>query len=389
MKILHIITSLRTGGAERIVADLCPCLQKIGDEVSVLLLDGTRTSLYDQLEQTGIHLCSLSKGWRAMRNPFLFPRLLRYLKDNAFDIVHTHNTFCQFLAAAASVFYPLALITTEHNTSNRRRKWNWFRPIDRWMYDKYKKIVCVGEETEKALVAHLPGCSGKTAIISNGINLESFLRAPADKDLLSFDGFKILMVAAFRAQKDHATLIQAMEYLPNEYRLFLAGGAETREDEKTLQSCQELVKTMELEDRVTFLGVRKDVPQLLAACDVAVLSSHYEGFGLSAVEAMASGKVVIASDVESLTTLVGGAGLLFPQGDADALAALIREVCENPEKAREIGRKCRERAMQYDIAETAKRYHALYEDVLAKAGAKASAKDHSDAGPGTPANPRR
>ena len=378
MKILHIITSLRTGGAERIVTDLCPCLQKTGDEVSVLLLDGTRTGLYDQLEHAGIHIDSLSKGWRAMRNPFLLPRLLRYLKNNSFDIAHTHNTFCQFLAAAASVFYPLALVTTEHNTSNRRRQWNWFRPIDRWMYDKYRKIICVGEETKKALVAHLPDCSGKTAIISNGINLESFRHAPADKELSSFDGFKILMVAAFRAQKDHATLIRAMEYLPDEYRLFLAGGAETLEDEKTLQSCQELVKAMNLENQVTFLGVREDVPQLLATCDVAVLSSHYEGFGLSAVEAMASGKVLIASDVESLTTLVGGAGLLFPQGDAEALATLIREVCENPEKAREIGRKCRERATQYDIAETATRYHALYEDVLAKVGAKAAS-----------ANPRR
>ena len=372
MKILHVITSLRTGGAEKIVADLCPCLQKTGDEVSVLLLDGTHTSLYDQLEHAGIHIDTLSEGWRAMRNPFLLPRLLRYLKNHSFDIVHTHNSLCQLLVACASVSLPATLITTEHSTSNRRREWVWYRPVDRWMYGKYQKIVCVGEETEKALIAHLPDCSGKTVIISNGINLEAFHRAAADKELRSFDGFIILMVAAFRAEKDHTTLIRAMEYLPKEYRLFLAGGAETREDEKTLQSSQKLVKTMELEDRVTFLGVRKDVPQLLAACDVAVLSSHYEGFGLSAVEAMASGKVLIASDVESLTTLVGGAGLLFPQGDAEALATLIREVCENPEKAREIGRKCRERAMQYDIAETAKRYHALYEEVLASA--KASAK---------------
>lgn len=382
MKILHIITSLRTGGAERIVADLCPCLQKTGDEVSVLLLDGTRTGLYDQLEHAGIHIDSLSNGWRAMRNPFLLPRLLSYLKDNAFDIVHTHNTFCQFLAAIASVSHPLTLVTTEHNTSNRRREWKWFRPIDRWMYGKYKKIVCVGEETEKAFVTYLPDCSVKTAVISNGINLESFLHAPADKELSSFNGFKILMVAAFRAQKDHASLIRAMEYLPDEYRLFLAGGAETHEDEKTLQSCRDLVKTKSFENRVTFLGVREDIPQLLATCDVTVLSSHYEGFGLSAVEAMASGKVLIASDVESLTTLVGGAGLLFPQGDAEALATLIREVCENPEKAREIGRRCRERAMQYDIAETAKRYHALYEEVLARA------ETETKAGPDTPANPR-
>ena len=103
MKILHIITSLRTGGAERIVADLCPCLQKTGDEISVLLLDGTRTALYDQLEQAGTPIETLSKGWRAMRNPFLLPRLFRYLKGNAFDIVHTHNTAPQLFAAIANI----------------------------------------------------------------------------------------------------------------------------------------------------------------------------------------------------------------------------------------------------------------------------------------------
>jgi glycosyltransferase involved in cell wall biosynthesis len=122
---------------------------------------------------------------------------------------------------------------------------------------------------------------------------------------------------------------------------------------------------MNLNSRVSFLGVRDDVPNLLAACDVAVLSSHYEGFGLSAVEAMASGKVLIASDVESLTTLVGGAGLLFPPGDSEKLAGLIRQVCENPDQAHEIGERCRKRAAQYDIAETARLYREEYNKILA------------------------
>jgi glycosyltransferase involved in cell wall biosynthesis len=104
---------------------------------------------------------------------------------------------------------------------------------------------------------------------------------------------------------------------------------------------------------------------------------------LSVLEGMASGKPMIASDVEGMRDLVGGAGLLFPQGDAETLATLIREVCENPEKAREIGRRCRERAMQYDIAETAKRYHALYEEVLA------GAETETKAGCGTLTQNRR
>jgi glycosyltransferase involved in cell wall biosynthesis len=147
-----------------------------------------------------------------------------------------------------------------------------------------------------------------------------------------------------------------------------------------MDECKALAKGR----RVHFLGVRSDVPNLLAAADAVVLSSKHEGMSLSVLEGMASGKPMIASDVEGMRDLVGGAGLLFPQGDADALAALIREVCENPEKAREIGRKCRERAMQYDIAETTKRYHALYEEVLTEVSAKA----RTEAGPGTPANPR-
>lgn len=365
MRILHIITSLRTGGAERLVTDLCLCQQKMGHEVSLLLLDGTRTPLFEELESGGIPITSLSKGWRAMRNPLLFPKLLRYLKSASFDVIHSHNTFCQFLSAAASLFVPMTLVTTEHNTFNRRRNWRWFRPIDRWMYGRYLKIACVSAETEKALLDYLPFCSGKTAIVPNGIDVNPFLNASPNIELSSFKSFKILMVAAFRAQKDHACLIRASTFLPDTYHLFLAGGAETQEDEKTLRSCKELVQTLNLYNRVSFLGIRKDIPELLAACDVAVLSSHYEGFGLSAVEAMASGKVLIASDVESLTTLVQGAGLLFPQGDSEALAALIQEVCENPERAREVGTKCQARAREYDIAETARRYHALYEAVIA------------------------
>ena len=364
MRILHFITSLRTGGAERLVSDVLPIIQREGEEVSLLLLDGTRTPLFEELESKGIRIDSLSKGWRAMRNPLLVFKLTHFLRKERYDIVHTHNTPCQMMAAAASLIVPQTLVTTEHNTTNKRRSWKVFHPIDRWMYSRYQRIACVGKETEKALLDYLPKLAGKTVIITNGISLDRFHKATPAKDIAERQGIRILMAAAFRAQKDHATLIRAMALLPNTYHLFLAGGAETKEDEKTLLSCKTLVQEMDLEDRVSFLGTRKDIPELLEACDVAVLSSHYEGFGLSALEAMASGKVIIASDVESLTTLVSGAGLLFPQGDAPALAACIREVCENPEKAREIGIRGKERAEKYDLAQTAQSYHELYRSLL-------------------------
>ena len=394
MKILHIITSLRTGGAERLVAELAQRHQAYVDEVEVLLFDGTLTPLVEELEKGGIPVHALGKGFAAMSNPLLLPALARFLRKHPFDVVHTHNTSCQILTAIVPA---LTRVTTEHGTINRRRNWRWFRPIDRWMYGRYRKIVCVGEETRRTLSAWLnrPELDKKMTVIPNGIDLQRIVNASPAEDLCAGPStgsgtgkakgtgtgtYKILMVSAFRPEKDQQTLIRAFQHLPDNYHLFLAGGAETPENQRIMDDC----KTLAMSPRVHFLGVRPDVPNLLAAADAVVLSSKHEGMSLSVLEGMASGKPMIASDVEGMRDLVGGAGLLFPQGDAEALATLIREVCENPEKAREIGRKCRERAMQFDIAETAKRYHALYEEVLTEVSAKA----RTEAGPGTPANPR-
>ena len=366
MRILHFITSLRIGGAERLVASLLPRLNKEGVEVSLLLMDGTRTPLVGDLEKCGITIDSLSMGWRAMRNPLLVFKLIRFLHKEHFDIVHTHNTSCQMMAAFASAFVPLSLVTTEHNTTNKRRACKAYKPVDRWMYGQYQRIACVGKETENALLSYLPKLSGKTVIIPNGIDLGRFREAKPSTALSCTTGFKILMVAAFRAQKDHVTLIRALALLPETYHLFLAGGAETPEDERTLLASKQLTQTLNVDDRVSFMGVREDIPELLAACDVAVLSSHFEGFGLSAVESMACGKPLIASNVKSLDTVVGGAGLLFPQGDAEALAECIREVCENPQEAREIGIRGKARAEKYDLAQTVRHYCDLYQSVQKK-----------------------
>ena len=365
MKVLHFITSLRTGGAERLVAALAQLMSVAGDEVEVLLMDGAQTLLKNEMDLSRIPVFALSKGWRAMRNPFLIFKLIRFLRKGKYDIVHTHNTSCQLMAAVSSLFVPLSLVTTEHNTTNKRRTYRAFKPIDRWMYGRYLRIVCVGKETESALLDYLPLLSGKTITIANGIDLDLFHLAIPDKDISATKGIKILMIAAFRAQKDHACLIRAIRLLPDVYHLFLAGGAETPEDEKTLLACKDLVQTEGLASRVFFLGVRNDISSLLAACNVAVLSSHYEGLSLSAVECMASGKAFIASDVDGLRTLVSGAGLLFPPGDSEKLSGLIRQVCENPTLAREIGTRCQERARQYDISETARRYREEYNRILA------------------------
>lgn len=362
MRILHFITSLRTGGAERLVTDLLPRFQDAGHEVSLLLMDGTRTPLYEELERKGIRTDALSSGWRAMRNPLLLNRLKRYLKEHPVDILHTHNTACQLLAAAAARHLPAALVTTEHNTTNRRRDWKGFRPVDRWMYRQYRQIICVGEETRRELLDYLDdeGIAAKTQVVPNGIDLSRFRDAVPDPDILALPGRKVTMVAAFRPQKDHATLIRAMARLPEDYRLLLAGGAETRDDKSILLQCREQVSRLGLGNRVHFLGVRNDIPGLLAASDVIVLSTHHEGFGLAAVEAMASGKVLILSDLKVLRNVAGNAGLFFPCGDEEELARLIRQGCEDLPVAETVRKRCRNRAEMYGIGANSQAYLDIY-----------------------------
>ena len=168
------------------------------------------------------------------------------------------------------------------------------------------------------------------------------------------------MVAAFRSSKDQQTLIRAVALLPEHCQLFLAGGYETESDKARFDGCRCLAKQLGVEGRVYFLGIRNDVAALYAAVDMAVLVSHYEGFGLSAVEGMASGKPFVASDVDGLREVVGGAGVLVPESDAESLANAIRQMMDHPEKARLIAMNCKKRAQAYDIAQTVRQYNSMY-----------------------------
>lgn len=359
LKILHVITSLRAGGAERLVTDLVCGLKERGHCAEVLLFDGTRTHLHEVLEQHNIRIHSLGTGACSMRNPLHVFRLGRYLDRRKFDIVHTHNTSCQLFTALAAPAAAPVLVTTEHNTFNRRRRWRWYACADRWMYSRYDHVICVGEQTRSNLVRMLGcgECPDRISVVPNGIRLDRFFGAVPD-DTLRLDAERgsriVTMVSAFRPQKDQPTLIRAMRSLPADYTLWLVG------DWKLRASCERLAAESGVAGRVRFWGFRSDVPELLASSDVVVLSSHYEGMPLAAVEGMASGKAVIASDVEGLRETVGGAGLLFPHEDHECLAALIRKVCEDEGFGAEIASRCRERAAEYDIERTVSAYERLY-----------------------------
>ena len=111
------------------------------------------------------------------------------------------------------------------------------------------------------------------------------------------------------------------------------------------------------------MGIRNDIPQLLKASDIVVMSSHWEGFGLAAVEGMAAGKPVLASDVDGLAQVVEGAGILFPQGDAETLAGMIQNLMKDHLYYQQVAERCLQRASDYDIQRTVNGYEEIYNTV--------------------------
>lgn len=351
MRILHVITTLFTGGAEKLMVDLLPRLKSMGDEVELCVFLNKRTPFYEALEKDGIKIFPLSVS--NVYNPINLLRLYKVISKGKYDVVHTHNTACQLYSAVTSILCKTLYVTTEHNTSNRRRGNMFLSYFDRWMYNRYNHVICISKKTEENLKAFIGSTRADISTIHNGIDVSVFQNAqPIEKKT---ERFVITMVGAFRPQKDQDTIVRAMQHLDKEkFEVWLVGDGERR---KVVESW---VNSLGLQKNIKFLGIRSDIPSVLKASDVVVMSSHWEGFGLAAAEGMAAGKPVIASNVDGLAQVVGEAGILFEPGNELELAQKIELLASDSEYCKTIAAKCSTRAMDFDISKMVKGYERVY-----------------------------
>ncbi|MDY6826348.1 MAG: glycosyltransferase family 4 protein [Bacillota bacterium] len=362
MNILFIINSLGYGGAESLLKDLLPVLRQKGLLPEVLVLNHNSPGI-DKMKDVNIPV--FETGIKNVYSPNQISRIKKFIKANHYDLIHVHlfPSIYWFALAKKISRVDIKSIMTEHSTHNRRRNKYYFKLLDRFVYDSYEKIACISEPARMLLEKWLPEIQSKTITIYNGIDIRKFNEAePLPKNHLA-KGYKrgqkiILMVASLTPKKDHGTLIKAMNLLPNDYQLVLTG------DGFLKNSYQEETKRLGLSDRVTFLGFRGDIERVMKAADIFVLSSHWEGFGLVAVEAMASGLPVLASDVQGLAEIVEGAGLLFPPGDERALANAINKVLSDEDLYMRMRKTGLEKASMFSLEKTADQYIRMYEEVL-------------------------
>ena len=360
-----MITSLLTGGAEVLVVNLMPRFRALGHEVGVVVFNGERTALMERLERECPE-CRIYRLGKSVYSPLHIIRLARIMRQ--YDIVHTHNSSPQLFAAIANIVCRKRLVMTEHNTNNRKReKGGIFRLVDKWMYGRYDKIICISEIAEERLreylgtqipqISQIENGNDNICTINNGVDVEAIHGAEPIAEMRS-GKFVVVMVAGFRPQKDQDTLIRAMALLPKEeYELWLVGDGTRR------ANLELIIDNLQLGDQVKLLGLRTDVPRILKTADVVVMSSHWEGLSLSNIEGMSAGKPFVASDVNGLREVTQGYGILFPHEDAEALAQIIRQLHDDREYYQEVAGRCNERAKGFDITEMAESYAYAYREL--------------------------
>lgn len=366
MKIAHIVNSLNTGGAEKLILDSLPIYERKGIDVDLILLDDNPSVFRTKFENDyNKKVLGLTRS--SIYNPSLIFKLIPLLKN--YSVIHGHLFPVLYWLVFAKIISrsKVRIIFTEHSTNNRRRSHPILKYVDRYIYSKVEFIGCISEGTKEELNNHI-NTPNKVRVINNGIDLEQFSRdnySLAKHEPSTGGAIALIQVASFRYPKDQITVIETMKLLPQQYKLLLVGDGPLR------SRAEELVKSLQLEGRVEFLGNRYDIPKLFSDANIVIVSSKYEGFALVAVEGMAMGIPVVASDVKGVSDIVEGAGLLFQVGNSKDLAEKILLLGKDSDFFIEISEKCLIRSREYSIEKMVDRYIDVYKygnDQVSKIG---------------------
>ena len=273
-------------------------------------------------------------------SPLVIPRLIRLIRSGQYDVIHTHLLKADaYGAVAARLAGRTVLISSKHNDEAVLRR-PLVGPVHGWLARLTDRVIVLSDHVGRYMRdrGHVP--TRRLRRVYYGITPDAgtvpaatraAVRAefgvPADAPLL-------LTIGRLDPQKGHLDLLAALRHvaavLPS-VRLIVAG-APQQASAAYAQALRTAAAAPELAGRIHWAGHRDDVPDLLAACDIVVQPSHWEGFGLVLVEAMAAQRPVVATAVSAIPEVVhdGETGLLVPPHDPPALARALLRLCGDP-----------------------------------------------------------
>jgi glycosyltransferase involved in cell wall biosynthesis len=369
LRILFVLTGLAYGGAETQVVRLAIRLKLRGWEVAVASLMLPKAYVED-LEAAGIPVFSLGIR-RKLPDPRPVLRLARIIRKWQPDVVHSHMVHANLLARIVRFLAPIpVLICSARNIYEGGRFREILYRLTDSLCDLTTQVSHAGLE-RYVRVGAVP--RHKIRYIPNGVDTERF--KPNLEDRLKFrkelgvDGFVWLAVGRFDPQKDYPTMLQAFARVVHKHSntiLLIAGDGPLR---KTMEN---LARELGIEKRTKFLGIRRDIPQLMNAADAYVMSSSWEGMPNVLLEASATGLPIVATDVGGNREIVldSVTGFLVPPRNPEALArAMLRIMDLSDEERKEMGKRARKHIeVKFNLDRVVDLWEILYYELLEKKG---------------------
>jgi glycosyltransferase involved in cell wall biosynthesis len=343
IRILHVITSLGIGGAERLVISAVRGLPAPRFEHAICCL-AERGPLAEEAEAAAVRVFCVGE-YPGLRHPLAFARLVRIVRTFRPTIVHTHlqsaNLYGRLAARLARV--PV-VVTTEHNVyAGKARR---YIRVERVLARTTDALIAVSEEVRQFLSGQLSIAPSAIRVVRNGVAAGApsargvaALRARLGEE--TGGGIRLGTIASMTSKKGHDVLLRAVARLHEQglgCSLVLAGDGPER------PRLEALVGTLGLRPHVHFLGTVSNAADVLAVIDLFVLPSLVEGLPLALLEAMSAGKAVVATSVGGVPEVVKSLenGLLVPPGSDTELAGAIATLVRSESLRHRLGAAARE-----------------------------------------------
>jgi len=366
--IMQLINTYSFGGAEKLVFDLATRLDKGKFNVlicSIVKREGKAAAqLCKDLESCGVRVLSLNKPPNKKRLNAII-RLCKYLRENHINILHTHCSSPDFYGKLAAIMSPTQTVFSTIHTIKGGN--DFYQSLLNYSTTKY---IAISKTVERYAICELRIPSEKIEVIYNAVDINKFKSLSTDKksklrELAIVNAKKIVTnIGNIREAKGQIYLIEAARLVLNEFAdtHFIIVGDDLLEPELACHLKKE-VEIAGMQDKISFIGMRSDIPEILSITDLFVLPSLREGLPLALLEAMATGIPVIATSVGSNPEIVtdGINGFLVPPKDSDALAQKINEALLNMERAKRLGREGQNTVERsFTVEQMVNKYEQLY-----------------------------
>jgi len=356
MNVLYFISSLSQGGAEILFLNFVKTSRE--DCTVAIMNDGVDEYLRQELLKTGRMAYFLNKNKKNKHPKYLF-RLLKIIRENNIDIIHSHNQGSMMWSILCKIFKPkLKLVYTVHSSVFVKNWNNLTLFFNRTFIDM--NIAISENILNDCLKNNL-----KAIKIYNGVDIKNLKLAQCDTK-----SFNIINVGRITYQvKGQDILLKALKECKDKGMIFtcnFVGGEYSGNKFSNIEYLKKLADELDLSEEISFLGEKEDISEFLAQSDLFVLPSRFEGLPLSLVEAMASKLPVIASNISGSADLIEHEknGLLFESENHTDLAEKILFFYKNRETMKRLAQNGYEHAQGFDISVMCEKYWNLYKYLL-------------------------